>query len=61
MSRPPWRRRVAAWQGSRRLGGAALPTVLLTVGVVYCQMHYAVDALAGLAVGAIVAVLVGED
>ena len=26
-----------------------VPTVLLTVGVVYCQMHYAVDALAGLA------------
>ena len=31
------------------------PTVLLTVGVVYCQMHYAVDALAGLGVGAAVA------
>ena len=28
-----------------------LPTVLLTVGVVYCQMHYGVDALAGLVVG----------
>lgn len=28
----------------------ALPTLLLTVGVVYCQMHYAVDALAGLVV-----------
>lgn len=26
-------------------------TVLLGVGTVYCQMHYAVDALAGLAVG----------
>ena len=36
------------------------PTVLLTVGVVYCQMHYAVDALAGLAVGVIVAVLVSR-
>jgi membrane-associated phospholipid phosphatase len=52
---------VTAWHGSRRLGLALLlPTVLLTVGVVYCQMHYAVDALAGLAVGAIVAMLVSR-
>jgi membrane-associated phospholipid phosphatase len=28
------------------------PTVLLTVGTVYCQMHYAVDALSGMMVGA---------
>ena len=28
----------------------AVPTVLLTVGVVYCQMHYAVDAVAGVVV-----------
>ena len=33
----------------------ALPTVLLTVAVVYCQMHYGIDALAGLLVGAVVA------
>lgn len=47
---------VAAWHGSRRLGLVfLLPTVLLTVGVVYCQMHYAVDALAGLAVGMLIA------
>ena len=32
-----------------------IPTLLLTVGVVYCQMHYGVDALAGLVVGAAVA------
>jgi hypothetical protein len=32
----------------------ALPTALLTIGVVYCQMHYAVDALAGVAVAGIV-------
>jgi len=32
-----------------------IPTLLLTVGVVYCQMHYGVDALAGLLVGAAVA------
>jgi len=43
---------LAAAQGSRRLGIAlSVPTVLLTVAVVYCQMHYAVDALAGLAIG----------
>jgi membrane-associated phospholipid phosphatase len=46
---------VASWRGSRRLGMALLiPTVLLTVGVVYCQMHYAVDAIAGALVGAAV-------
>ncbi len=44
---------LAGWLGSRRLGAILLlPTVLLTVGVVYCQMHYGVDALAGLATGA---------
>ncbi len=47
---------IAAGLGSRRLGLVLLaPTVLLTVGVVYCQMHYAVDALTGLGVGAAVA------
>ena len=41
---------------SRLLGSAlAVPTVLLTVGVVYCQMHYGVDALAGLGIGVAVA------
>lgn len=28
-----------------------IPTLLLTVGVVYCQMHYVIDALAGVAIG----------
>jgi membrane-associated phospholipid phosphatase len=52
---------VAAWQGSRRLGLALLlPTVLLSVGVVYCQMHYAVDAIVGLVVGAAIALLVSH-
>jgi membrane-associated phospholipid phosphatase len=47
---------LAAYRGSRRLGLAlAIPTLLLTVGVVYCQMHYGVDALAGLVVGVTVA------
>ncbi len=46
-----WAAALACWWGSRRaaaiLSGAA---ALLTVSVVYCQMHYAVDAVAGLAV-----------
>ena len=43
---------VAALRGSRALGLAlVIPTVLLAVGVVYCQMHYGVDALAGAVVG----------
>jgi membrane-associated phospholipid phosphatase len=46
---------LAAARASKPLGLLLLiPTVLLTVGVVYCQMHYAVDALAGLAVGGLV-------
>ncbi|MFZ5624419.1 MAG: phosphatase PAP2 family protein [Gemmatimonadota bacterium] len=44
-----------AWLSSRRLGIVlAIPTVLLVVSVVYCQMHYAIDALAGLAVATVV-------
>lgn len=40
---------IATWLGSPRLGPLLLiPTILLTVGVVYCQMHYAADAIAGL-------------
>lgn len=43
---------LSAGRGSRALGRTlALPTVLLTVAVVYCQMHYGVDAVAGLLVG----------
>lgn len=45
---------LAGWQSSRTLGLLLLlPTTLLLVAVVYCQMHYAVDALAGLAVGVV--------
>jgi membrane-associated phospholipid phosphatase len=48
-------------RASRRLGLVLLiPTGLLTIGVVYCQMHYGVDALAGLAVGGLVTWLVGK-
>jgi membrane-associated phospholipid phosphatase len=52
---------LAAARASRRLGLLLLgPTLLLTVGVVYCQMHYGVDALAGLAVGAGVTWAIGK-
>jgi membrane-associated phospholipid phosphatase len=47
---------LAARRQSSRLSLLLLvPTALLTVGVVYCQMHYAVDAVAGLLVGVTVA------
>jgi membrane-associated phospholipid phosphatase len=53
---------LAALRASRRLGLLLLiPTALLTVGVVYCQMHYGVDALAGLGVGALVTWVVGKE
>jgi len=49
------------WSASRRLGIAlGIATAFLTVGVVYCQMHYAVDAIAGLMVGATVGVSVNS-
>ena len=50
---------LSAGRGSRWLGWSlAVPTVLLTVAVVYCQMHYGVDAIAGLLTGAGVTALV---
>jgi membrane-associated phospholipid phosphatase len=56
---------IAGWLGSRTLGWIlAIPTVLLTIGVVYCQMHYAVDAVAGVALGSVIALglaRVGHD
>ncbi len=46
----------AAWRGSRALGLILAPlTALLTISVVYCQMHYAVDALAGIVLAATIA------
>ncbi len=43
---------IGAWLAIPRLGLLlAIPTALLAVGVVYCQMHYVVDSAAGLAVG----------
>jgi len=51
----------AAWRGWPALGRSfVLPAALLTVAVVYCQMHYAVDALAGVAVGLAVVALVAR-
>jgi membrane-associated phospholipid phosphatase len=53
---------LAAARVSRRLGLLLLiPTVLLTVGVVYCQMHYGIDAVAGLAVGGLVTVALRKE
>ena len=45
----------AATIASRGLGVVlGVPSLLLTIGVVYCQMHYAVDALAGVVVAGVV-------
>ena len=47
----------AAFAGDRRAGAMVLiPALLLCVGVVYCQMHYGVDALAGGAVAGLVVI-----
>lgn len=44
---------IALWSEWRGLAVAfTVPTLLLVVGTVYCQMHYGVDTLTGLAVGA---------
>lgn len=43
---------LALWRQWRRLALVFLaPAILLVVGTVYCQMHYAIDALMGLMVG----------
>ena len=43
---------IGAWRVWRLLGVVlAIECLFLTVGVVYCQMHYAVDAIAGMMVG----------
>ena len=47
---------IGAWRGSRRLGLVmVIPTGLLAVGVVYCQMHYVIDSAAGVILGMVVA------
>lgn len=51
----------SAWLGDRRLGGVLIVfAALLTVATVYCQMHYAVDATAGLLVGVAAVWVVGR-
>ena len=53
---------VLSARGSRPLGLVlGMPTVLLTVGVVYCQMHYGVDVLGGALVAGVVIVTVTRD
>jgi membrane-associated phospholipid phosphatase len=43
---------IALWREWRVLAVTiVVPTVLLVVGTVYCQMHYGVDAVAGLLIG----------
>lgn len=50
------------WREWRTLAWAfVLPTILLIVGTVYCQMHYGVDTLAGLGVGAAGGLLVRRE
>jgi membrane-associated phospholipid phosphatase len=50
---------LSAGRGSRALGWTlAVPTVLLSIAVVYCQMHYGVDAITGLLTGTIVTAIV---
>jgi membrane-associated phospholipid phosphatase len=50
---------MATWRVSRRAGMVlVVPALLLVVSVVYCQMHYAVDAGAGLVIGAGIGTLV---
>lgn len=52
---------LGAWRTLPRLGAwLAVPTALLAVGVVYCQMHYVVDSAAGLVLGAAVPLLLGS-
>jgi membrane-associated phospholipid phosphatase len=49
-----------ALRALRPLGGVLLPlAVLLSLATVYCQLHYAVDALAGAAVAAAVLLAAG--
>ncbi len=46
---------ISAWQGWRPLAWVLLvPVVLMPIATVYTQMHYGVDALAGVVVGVLV-------
>ncbi len=51
---------LSAWRGWRPLGALLIPSaLLLAVSTVYGQFHYAVDALAGAALAALVLLLPG--
>ena len=53
---------LAAMRASRRLGLILLvPTILLSIGVVYCQMHYGIDAISGVLVGGGVTLLLERN
>jgi membrane-associated phospholipid phosphatase len=52
---------VALWYNWRRLAYVVLiPTILLIIATVYCQMHYAIDAALGILVGVPAGVLGGR-
>ncbi len=49
---------IALWREWRALALAVLvPTILLIIGTVYCQMHYGIDATVGLCIGVAVGML----
>jgi membrane-associated phospholipid phosphatase len=51
---------ICAWRALRPLGSVLLPlAVLLSLATVYCQLHYAVDALAGAVLAAAVLLAAG--
>ncbi|HEY3934299.1 MAG TPA: phosphatase PAP2 family protein [Gemmatimonadales bacterium] len=53
---------IGVWRASLRWGAIlAIPTGMLAVAVVYCQMHYAVDSACGLIVGVTVAGIAGKQ
>jgi membrane-associated phospholipid phosphatase len=52
---------LALWRVRPAMGRAfMIPAILLTVGTVYCQMHYGIDAISGVAVGAVAFVAAGR-
>lgn len=52
---------LATFQGNRRLGWVLLvPVILMPIATVYTQMHYAWDAIAGVAVGIVVPWVAGR-
>jgi membrane-associated phospholipid phosphatase len=53
---------IYAWRGWRALGAVLLPAVvLLALATVYCQFHYAVDALSGAALAGLLLLLLPRE